>query len=127
MFNINIHCVVFGVNAVLNKRCVLSIDNKEIVFPKFILDNNSLLNINESIIKFLKQYIFVNDLELLPQIINLNHSCLNKETNTLNIVYGFIVNYTSSIDTSKVYWIDFDILKEQPMSLVLIETMQKLS
>lgn len=127
MFNINIHCVVFGVNVSLNKKCILSTDSKEIIFPKFILENNESQNINENLIKFLKQYIFVNNLELLPQIINLNHTSLNKEPNTLDIVYGFIIDYNSSIDTTKVHWIDFDILKEQPLSLVIFETIQKLS
>lgn len=127
MFNVNIHCVVFGVNASLNKRCVLSVDNDKLVLPKFILQNDLLKNLNENIIKFLKQYVFVNDLELLPQLISLNHVSLNQEQDTLDIVYGFIIDYNSSIDNTKAYWIDFDILKEQPLSLVLLETIQKLS
>jgi hypothetical protein len=127
MFNVNIHCVVFGVNASLNKRCVLSVDNDKLVLPKFILENDLLKNLNENIIKFLKQYVFVNDLELLPQLISLNHVSLNQEQDTLDIVYGFIIDYNSSIDNTRVYWIDFDILKEQQLSLVLLETIQKLS
>jgi hypothetical protein len=127
MFNVNIHCVVFGVNASLNKRCVLSVDNDKLVLPKFILENDLLKNLNENIIKFLKQYVFVNDLELLPQLISLNHVSLNQEQDTLDIVYGFIIDYNSSIDNTRAYWIDFDILKEQQLSLVLLETIQKLS
>jgi hypothetical protein len=63
----------------------------------------------------------------LPQLISLNHVSLNQEQDTLDIVYGFIIDYNSSIDNTRAYWIDFDILKEQQLSLVLLETIQKLS
>lgn len=127
MFDINIHCVVFGVNPGLNKRCILSIRSEDMELPNFKLQIEQAQNINQTIVDFLRQYIFVNELELLPQMININSSTLKTEDNILQIVYGFIVEYSSSIDSSKVQWIDFDPLQEHRLSPIIFETMQKLS
>lgn len=126
MFNINAHCVLFGVNEHLNKRAILSTSQEEIIFPVLSFDESSILKINESIIAFLKNYIFVSDLILIPQIINLNSSTLNQNSTTLEMVFGFIVDYNSSIDPSKAFWIDFDPMKECKLSPIIFETIQKL-
>lgn len=127
MFNININCVIFGVNELLNKRCILSTSAEDIIFPKFSLDVDNVKQLNQHIIAFIKNYIFVNDLELMPQMISFNHGVLSTEPLTLETVYGFIVDYNSSIDHTKVHWIDFDPLKEHKLSLVLFDTIQKLA
>lgn len=128
MFNININCVIFGVNVALNKKCILSLNESDIEFPKLSLQEDQTDDINTSIVKFLKNFIFINDLELIPQIITLNHSILkSSDVPEINVVYGFIIDYKSSIDTSKVYWLNFDILKEHKYSSVIFEVMQKLS
>lgn len=129
MYDINIHCIIFGVNAGLNKKCILSFNSQDIEFPKLALMPEHTENINSNIIQFLKRYIFINELELIPQIISFNNQVLNEHhnKNEINTVYGFIVDYKSSIDNSKVHWIDFDILKEHKYSTVVFETMQKLS
>lgn len=127
MFDINIHCVVFGVNPSLNKRCILSTKAEDIDLPNFKLSVDQASNINQAIIDFLRQYVFVNELELLPQMININSPTLKTEDSILQTVYGFIIDYKSSIDSSKVQWIDFDPLQEHRLSPVIFETMQKLS
>lgn len=128
MFDINIHCVVFGVSPALNKKCILSTDKEEIALPKLRLEKEHLENLEQNIINFLKDYIFVNDLELLPQHICAHNKLLNLENTdtSLDTVYGFIVNYSSSINNERCYWIDFDPLKEQRLSPVLLQTVQKL-
>lgn len=126
MFNINIHCVVFGVNPALNKKCVLSTNTETLTLPSFTLEQNQLDNLEQNIINFLKTYIFVNDLELLPQHICMHHSVLSEDKDSINTVYGFIINYSSSINNEKCYWIDFDPMKEQKLSSVLLQTVQKL-
>ena len=83
-----------------------------------------LAEIESSLMSFLKQYIFVNDLELMPQLININSPILSKNSDDLNIVYGFIVPYTESINNG--YWVEFQILQEQKYSPLLFEVMQKL-
>lgn len=126
MFDININCVVFGVNTTLNKRCILSTSFDDIELPSFKLLPEQVSNINLSIIDFLRQYIFVNELELLPQMITMNSTDMVTIDLVLQTVYGFIVDYKSSIDSSKVRWVDFDILEEHRLGPVIFETMQKL-
>lgn len=128
MFDANVHFVVFGVNESLNKRCVLSTDPKDIVLPKTSLSSDFLKSINEHLIAFLNEYIIANPIELMPQLINIHHACLaqTSETDSLEIIYGFIVDYKNSINDQKAYWIDFDPMKEHKLSLVLLETLQKL-
>lgn len=127
MFDINIHCIVFGVSPTLNKKCILSTHPQDLSFPCMILEDNHLENIDNNIVAYLKKYIFVNDLVLLPQLITINHDTLKEKNNTLNVVYAFIVDYNSSIDNNQVYWIEFDLMKEHKLSRVLFETIQKLS
>lgn len=127
MFNINVHCIVFGVNELLNKRCILSTNNKEITLPSFELNTENIKEINKAIISFLKTYIFINELILIPQIININCKDLNKEPNTLDMVFGFVIDYNSSIDNNNVFWLDFDPLMEHRLSGIIFETIQKLT
>jgi hypothetical protein len=75
----------------------------------------------------LRLQIFVNVLELMPQLINIHHNSLKTSDNTLDVIYGFVVDYQSNINPTQAYWIDFDPIKETKTSLVLFETMQKLS
>ena len=127
MFNANLNCVIFGVNESLNKRCILSTDNSDFMLPKIKLEYSFLDSINEKLIKFLNEYILVNPLELMPQLINIHHKSLETDSETLEIVYGFIVDYNSSINSEKAYWIDFDPVKEYKLSHLFFETIQKLS
>jgi hypothetical protein len=124
MFNLKIHCVVFSTNINLNKRFVLSSDPNNIVFPCFDLSIEHLKDINHQIIEFLKSFVFVSDLELLPQIINIHHGDLSENPNDINTVYGFIINHTDSLNNA--HWIEFELLKEQKISPVLFEVIQKL-
>ena len=127
MFDINLNCVIFGVNEPLNKKCVLSTDAKEIILPKIKFESSFLNSINENIVKFLHEYILVNPLELMPQLINIHHESLQINIDTLEIIYGFIVDYKSNINPDKAYWIDFDPMQETKYSQLFFETIQKLS
>lgn len=125
-YNINLNCVVFSTNITLNQRLILSINKNEIVLPCLSL-NNAILSdgIQDSLIKFLKQYVFVSDLELLPQLISMHSSIIESENNnTINAVYGFLIKHTESINNA--FWLQFEILKEQKYSPLLFEVIQKL-
>lgn len=123
-FNVKINCVLFSTNINLNKRYLLSLDSDKIILPSFDLLPEHLENTEYKIIEFLKQFVFVNDLELLPQLININSKLLSNNTNDLNVIYGFVINHTNSINNS--HWIEFDLLAEQKYSTLLFEVMQKL-
>jgi hypothetical protein len=116
--------VVFSTNINLNKRFVLSLEENTIKLPSFELSTQDLDNIEHKIMDYLKSILFVNDLELLPQLININSKILSKDHSHLNIIYGFIVSHTNSLNNS--HWVEFELLQEQTYSPLLFEVMQKL-
>jgi hypothetical protein len=125
-FKVNINAVVFATDIPNNKKYILSTKDTDLEFPHLILDIDKLSSLNSVLVNYLKQYVFVSDLELLPQIINLHSSDIKNEdqTPTLNVIYGFIVNYTNSINNC--YWIEFDYLKPIQYSNLIFEVIQKL-
>ena len=42
----------------------------------------------------------MNDLELLPQLININSKVLSKDAQELNIIYSSVVNHTININNA---------------------------
>jgi hypothetical protein len=126
-FNVNIHCVVLTTNIPLNKKYVLSLNENQIVLPSFGLKPDHVLDKNkfeDKIITFLKEYIFVSDIELFPQLISLNSANIDAEPNQLNVIYGFLVNYSNSLNNC--YWTEFDYLSPTEHTPLLIEVIQKL-
>ena len=123
-FTVNINCVVLSANIPLNKQFILSLDNNEYIPPNFKLDIKSLEQLDKTIIEYLKQHIFVNELELLPQLINLHSRYLTKEDDALNVIYGFVVTNTTNINNA--YWLEFSITDEKPYSNLVLEVIQKL-
>lgn len=124
IFKVKINCVVFSTNINLNQRFILSLKNDTIALPSFNLVEEHLENIEYEIIKFLKEFVFVNDIELLPQLININSKVLSKDNQELNILYGSLIKHTENLNNC--YWVPFDLLKEQPYSTLIFEVIQKL-
>lgn len=122
-FPININCIIFSTNICKNKKYVLSLDKNNLVFPVFQLRSDMLLNIESSIIAYLKELIFVNELELIPQLITLNSIYLN-QNDEINTVYGFVVGFTQSLNNC--YWYEFDLANPIHHTNLLIDTIQKL-
>jgi hypothetical protein len=107
----------------LNKKYVLT-KTKHAWDPPTIQLNNKFFDesLNKQLIKELKEIIFVNDLELLPQIVSIKQS---DQSDTIDIIFGFIINYTESLSNS--FWLEFDLLKEEPYSPILFEVIQTLN
>lgn len=123
LFKVNLQCIVLTSEIEKNKKYVLT-KQKDIWDPP-ILELNSdwgFVNFDAQIIKKMKDLIFVNDLELLPQIISIKKY---SDDNILDIIYGFIVNYSESL--SDCYWLEFDLLQEKEYSGILFEVIQKLT
>lgn len=123
LFKVNLQCIVLTSEIAKNKKYVLT-KQKDIWDPP-ILELNSdwdFVNFDAQIIKKMKDLIFVNDLELLPQIISIKKY---SDNNILDIIYGFIVNYSESL--SDCYWLEFDLLQEKEYSGILFEVIQKLT
>jgi hypothetical protein len=127
VFKVNIHCVVFSTDIAHNKKYILSTNDEKIEFPVLLLNKDNSLSINENLISFLKNHIYVNDLELIPQIINVNSEFIKNtdlDTPTLNMIYGFIVSHSNSLNNT--HWVEFDFLKPNEYSNIIFEVIQKL-
>lgn len=123
-FNVKINCVIIGTDIPNNIQYILSTNKTDIVFPCLELNAIHKENIDLYITDFLKQYIFVSELELMPQIISLHSKDLQCSKNDLNVVYGFVVKHT--ININDVYWIPFDYSQTNQYSNLIFEVIQKL-
>lgn len=123
MYNINIKPIVLTVRPEINKRYLLSSDKNDWICPTLPLDKSLLgsNNFENNLIQKMKDLVFTNDLELIPQIIKINNGSQSEE---LDIIYGFIIPYTESLNNC--FWIEFDFTIEKPYSQLIIEVAQKL-
>ena len=122
-YKIIIKPVVLTTQIELNKQYVLSSSDKEWKPITFHLDDSMLEDINYKIIEKMKTYIFVNDLELVPQLINIKKSIA--EDNAIDVIYGFVVGFTNNIN--KCFWLEFNVLEEKEYSNLILEVIQKLN
>lgn len=126
-FRLKINCVVLTTNLALGKKFVLSLDKDLITLPSFDLKAETIASntLESYIVENLKKYIFVNDLELLPQLITLHSNNIKRDNqDTINTVYASLVNYSNSLNNA--YWIEFDYLQPNEYTPVLIEVIQQL-
>lgn len=125
-FTVEIHCLVIGTDLKNGKQYILSLNPNDIQFPVFDLDNHSKLDIEKSVISHLNQYIICNELELMPQLINLHseHFPKTKKKNIIHSVYASVVNKDSQINNS--FWIEFNFSEPVIYSNLILEAIQKL-
>lgn len=110
-FSIKFYFVVLGVDPNNLKQYILL--NNDNSIPSFYLNKDNVNNLEKYSLDFILNLIFVDPVELMPQLINLNSSNIdNKDANELNLVYGFIVNYTKNIHDS-VVWQEFSYNKSE--------------
>jgi len=127
-YNIDIHIVAVSTNLSIEKAFVLSKNETDIVFPTLSIDNTNVNNIDKNIIEIMQKYLMTSELELIPQIITLNKTDLNKSSgkkNTLNIVYGFLIK--EGIRNFDSYWIEINFADiKHPYANLLFEVIQKI-
>jgi hypothetical protein len=125
-FNIQIHCLVIGTDVKNSKQYILSTNDDEIILPCFLLDNQSKLDLEQSVISYLKNYVVCNELELMPQITSFHDESIpkGKKKNMINTVYSSVINKESQIHNA--YWIEFDFLEPMNYSNLIFEAIQKL-
>lgn len=121
IYKVNIKCIVLSVKSEIDKRYILSIDQNDWIPPEIPLNNEILLDTDTEVIKKMKEYIFTSDLELMPQLISIKQGIRNTD---IDIIYGFIVNYTTSLNNC--VWLEFDLRQEKPYSQLILEVAQKL-
>lgn len=126
-FSINLHCAIISTDIPVNKKYVLSTDKNLINLPIIKFNKNIKNNIDEYLIKELRSnYIFVNELELMPQLISLHYAILEKNENEIDVLYGFLVNHTNNINDNNCYWVEFDYLETNTHTLLLCDVIQRL-
>lgn len=125
-FSVKIHCIVLSTDIPNNKQYILSSSKDSIEIPYLNLEKSMLSNLELDIILKMKEFIFVSDLELLPQLISLHSSQLEVTENSLNVVYGFLVKYTKNINTEKVSWQEFNYLTPNKYSNLIMQVIQNL-
>lgn len=123
-FIVKIHFVILATNTKRNKQYILSLNEKEIDLPFMILESNNLEKLDSDIIEAAQRLVFTNELELMPQLINLHSRFIEEVPGQINTVYGFIIDQTDNINNS--YWIEYDYLTQNKYSNLIFETTQKL-
>jgi len=121
-YNVNIKCIALSSQMELNKKYVLTKTENEWDPPTLALNNEWFPNIEKNLIDKMKNLIFVNDLELLPQVVSVKQ---NDDQQSIDIIYGFIIGYTESLN--ECFWLEFDFLQEKPYSQIIFEVIQKLN
>lgn len=123
-FNIKLYLIVLAVDKQTGKRYVLSLNNSEIILPTISLTKEILENLQNNIVRHIQGFVFANELELMPQLINLHSSNIESVEDELNTVYGFVIDKTDQINNS--HWIEFSYTNPTKYSLVIFETIQNL-
>lgn len=124
-FLISANCVVISfenntTNSIDSTK-ILSLDKKNLLFPKIHIHHDNIHNINENIINALKQYVVTNYVYLIPQLISVTQ--LNS-TDSIDLIYGFFIEYTNNINNS--YWIPMDYSTDSIYYNLIYEVIQKL-
>lgn len=124
-FRINCCCVVLSTDIANNKKYILSIDPEKIVLPSIPVTKDVIENTNKSLITLLKNFkVAEDDISLIPQIITLHSPYISSDKDTINTVYGFLVDYNPDIKNS--YWISFEYTQPNEYSNLIFEIIQKL-
>lgn len=124
-FSVKILYVVLSTDLSKNKKYVLSLDNEAIKLPTLECSNENIAQLDSEVIKYLKDMVCVNELEMLPQIICINDKFIpNMEKDTVYIVYGFVLTLTSSLNN--VFWKEFDFLQPNEHSNLILKVVQNL-
>lgn len=123
-FVIKLYLIILTTNVSHNKNYILSTNENDVDPPCVYLTSDLLDSLEKNIVEQAQKFIFTNELELLPQLINLHSPFIDIVSGELNTVYGFVVNKTDNLNNS--YWIEFDYFTPNKYSNVIAETIQKL-
>lgn len=123
-FYVQINYIVLTTDLAKGKQYILSLDANEIKLPSFILDNQCKKNLEQYIIEFIKKYTSASDIELIPQLVRLDSNLGEDSLNTINTIYGFIIDNNNQLNNA--YWKEFDYEKDSKFLHIILETVQKL-
>jgi len=125
MYNINLYCVIISINYQNNVIYVLSTDEHNLTFPKIEVNNTVLSNPQESFNQLLKTYLpEADEVEFFSQFIKLHETELDTKDDTMNCVYGFIINHVQKMNNC--FWLSVNFKENDPYHVLLLEVIQKL-
>lgn len=125
-FSLKCYLVLISADIENGRQYILSTEKDLLEIPSLNLKKENTANIEEYLISYMKDLIFVNDLELIPQIISINNKNTTKKSSEVCIVYGFVVGFTNNINTSKVHWHEFSYENYTQYSDMIVEVIRKL-
>lgn len=123
-FTIKIHFVVLATDIKQDKQYILSINEEDICLPHAFLNNEYLKSLDNTVIKKVQEFVFTNELELMPQLISLHSLDIEQQDQQINCVYGFVINKTDNLHNS--FWVEYDYFKPNKYSNLIAETTHKL-
>lgn len=128
---VRILCVVLSADLAQNRRLFLSTSKTDTVLPQFYIESNQVEDVRSLIIEYMKNFLAVNPIDLMPTIISVNPSSIPihiKEEKTLDIVYGILTPYDPKVvNDEKVVWQEFSLVMPSPYSNLIFEVLQNLS
>ena len=108
-----------------NKKYILSLSPDEIILPTLSPSKKDTININKYVIDYLQSLkVSSHNIILVPQIISLDSKYIDSNMETLNPVFGFVVDYFPNIVDS--YWNEFDYTIPNKYSNLIVEVVQKI-
>jgi hypothetical protein len=124
-FEVKINLVVFSTDLPTNKKYILSLSPDEIILPTLSPSKKDTININKYVIDYLQSLkVSSHNIILVPQIISLDSKYIDSNMETLNPVFGFVVDYFPNIVDS--YWNEFDYTIPNKYSNLIVEVVQKI-
>lgn len=124
-FEVKLNLVVLCTDLPTNKKYILSLSPDEIILPTLSPSKQDIININKYMIDYLQSLrVSSNNIILVPQIISLDSKYIDSDIETLNVVFGFIVDYSSNIINS--HWNEFDYSIPNKYSNLIVEVVQKI-
>lgn len=111
LLEVRANCVIFGIDLDKKKKYVFSLTEKELTLPYININSANKDYIVEYVTESLKTYIKdesfnINNIEITPQLILANTSYIESNENTLNMIYGILIDYTENIQNG--YWYEFN-------------------
>jgi len=124
-FEVKINLVVLSTDLPTNKKYILSLSPDEIILPTLSPSKKDTININKYVIDYLQSLkVSSHNIILVPQIISIDSKYIDSNTETLNPVFGFVVDYFPNIIDS--YWNEFDYTIPNKYSNLIVEVVQKI-
>lgn len=124
-FDVKINLVVLATDLPTNKKYILSLSQDDIVLPTLSPSKTEALNTNKFVIDYLQSLkVSSHNIVLVPQIVCLDSQHIVSDEQTINPVFGFVVDYYPNIINA--YWNEFDYAIPNKYSNLIVEVVQKI-